>query len=121
VTLSSRLTPAEIRKLHRATVQTLKRWTEVLRAESAGGFPEKVTAFRPDMAVHGRYRQPCPICATEIQRIRYAENEVNYCPRCQTNGRMLADRSLSRLLGDDWPKTIDAWEEEHPRLQGSGA
>ncbi len=115
VTLSSRLTPAEIRKLHRATVQTLQHWTAVLRAESAEGFPEKVTAFRPDMAVHGRYRQPCPVCATEIQRIRYAENEVNYCPRCQTNGRMLADRSLSRLLGDDWPKTIDAWEEEHPR------
>lgn len=119
VTLTSRLTPAEIRKLHRATAQTLRHWTEVLRAESADGFPEKVTAFRPDMAVHGRYRQPCPICATEIQRIRYAENEVNYCPRCQTNGRMLADRSLSRLLGEDWPKTIDAWEEEHPRSGGA--
>lgn len=115
VTLTSRLEPAEIRRLHQATVKTLRHWTEVLRAESAEGFPEKVTAFRPDMAVHGRYRQPCPVCGTEIQRIRYAENEVNYCPRCQTNGRMLADRSLSRLLGSDWPKTIDAWEEEHPR------
>jgi formamidopyrimidine-DNA glycosylase len=114
VTLTSRLEAAEIRRLYRATVKTLTHWTNVLRKESTGGFPEKVTAFRPDMAVHGRYRQPCPVCGTLVQRIRYAENEVNYCPRCQTGGRMLADRSLSRLLGDDWPKTIDAWEEEHP-------
>jgi formamidopyrimidine-DNA glycosylase len=115
VTLTSRLSATEIRALHRATVKTLQHFTNVLRAESADSFPEKVTAFRPDMAVHGRFREPCPRCATLVQRIRYAENEVNYCPRCQTNGRMLADRSLSRLLGDDWPKTVDAWEEEHPK------
>jgi formamidopyrimidine-DNA glycosylase len=114
VTLTSRLDAAQIKNLHRATRATLKHWVAKLRAESADGFPEKVTAFRPDMAVHGRYREPCPVCATTVQRIRYAENEVNYCPRCQTNGKMLADRSLSRLLGQDWPKTVDAWEEEHP-------
>ena len=114
VTLTSRLTPAMIRKLHRATQGTLRRWTDTLRKESQGSFPEKVTAFRPDMAVHGKYLKPCPTCGTAVQRIRYAENEVNYCPRCQTEGRMLADRSLSRLLGADWPKTVDAWEEEHP-------
>ena len=114
VTLTSRLTPAMIRKLHRATQSTLRRWTDALREESKDSFPEKVTAFRPDMAVHGRYLKPCPTCGTAVQRIRYAENEVNYCPRCQTEGRMLADRSLSRLLGGDWPKTVDDWEEEHP-------
>jgi len=114
VTLTSRLTPAAIRKLHRATQSTLQRWTNTLREESKDSFPEKVTAFRPDMAVHGRYLKPCPVCGTAVQRIRYAENEVNYCPRCQTEGRMLADRSLSRLLGGDWPKTVEAWEEEHP-------
>jgi formamidopyrimidine-DNA glycosylase len=116
VTLTSRLSATEIRKLHRATQQTLERWTEILRTESADDFPKKVTAFRPGMAVHGRFRQPCPICGTLVQRIRYAENEVNYCPRCQTDGKMLADRSLSRLLGTDWPRTVEAWEEEHPGL-----
>jgi formamidopyrimidine-DNA glycosylase len=115
VTLTSRLSPAEIKKLHRATQTTLRRWIDVLRAESKDSFPEKVTAFRPDMAVHGKYRQPCPTCGTTVQRIRYAENEVNYCPRCQTQGRMLADRSLSRLLGSDWPKTVEDWEDEHPQ------
>ena len=114
VTLTSRLSATEIRKLHRATKSTLQKWVAALRAESVDSFPEKVTAFRPDMAVHGRYHQPCPVCETLVQRIRYAENEVNYCPRCQTGGKMLADRSLSRLLGSDWPKTVDAWEEEHP-------
>jgi formamidopyrimidine-DNA glycosylase len=114
VTLTSRLSPAEIKKLHRATQTTLRRWIEALRAESKDAFPEKVTAFRPDMAVHGKYLQPCPVCGTAVQRIRYAENEVNYCPRCQTDGRMLADRSLSRLLGSDWPKTVEDWEDEHP-------
>jgi formamidopyrimidine-DNA glycosylase len=114
VTLTSRLTPAQIRTLHKATQRTLRHWTEVLREESKASFPEKVTAFRPDMAVHGRYLKPCPTCGTAVQRIRYAENEVNYCPRCQTDGRLLADRSLSRLLGADWPKTVEAWEEEHP-------
>lgn len=117
VTLTSRLTPAQIRGLHRATVKTLRQFTATLRAESKDAFPEKVTAFRPDMAVHGRFRKPCPVCGTLIQRIRFAENEVNYCPRCQTEGRMLADRSLSRLLGKDWPKTVDAWEEEHPSVE----
>ncbi len=119
VTLTSRLSASEVQKLHRATVKTLRHWIDKLRSESADSFPEKVTAFRPDMSVHGRFRQPCPVCDTLVQRIRYAENEVNYCPRCQTNGRMLADRSLSRLLGDDWPKTVDAWEEEHPKPAGS--
>jgi formamidopyrimidine-DNA glycosylase len=114
VTLTSRLTPVQIRKLHRATIKTLEHWTKLLRAEAGDQFPQKVTAFRPEMAVHGRFRQPCPVCGTLVQRIRYAENEVNYCPRCQTEGRMLADRSLSRLLGEDWPRTIEAWEEEHP-------
>lgn len=116
VTLSSRLTNAQIQRLHRATVATLKHWTALLRAQAGLEFPKKVTAFRGGMAVHGRYREPCPRCATLVQRIRYAENEVNYCPRCQTGGRMLADRSLSRLLGDNWPRTVDAWEEEHPGL-----
>jgi formamidopyrimidine-DNA glycosylase len=121
VTLTSRLTATDIRKLHRATKSTLTHWITTLRAESADSFPEKVTAFRPDMAVHGKYHEPCPTCGTQVQRIRYAENEVNYCPRCQTGGRMLADRSLSRLLGSDWPKTVEAWEEEHPqRREGSG-
>jgi len=116
VTLTSRLTAGEIRKLHRATVATLKHWTAILRAEAGDEFPKKVTAFRSGMAVHGRFREPCPRCSTLVQRIRYAENEVNYCPRCQTGGRMLADRSLSRLLGGNWPRTVDAWEEEHPGL-----
>lgn len=119
VTLTSRLSAAQVRKLYRAMQDTLKQWTSVLRAESAEDFPKKVTAFRPGMAVHGRFRQPCPVCSTLVQRIRYAENEVNYCPRCQTDGKLLADRSLSRLLGADWPKTVDAWEEEHPDLAKS--
>jgi formamidopyrimidine-DNA glycosylase len=119
VTLTARLSAAEIRKLYRAMQHTLKHWTSLLRAESADDFPKKVTAFRPGMAVHGRFRQPCPVCSTLVQRIRFAENEVNYCPRCQTGGKMLADRSLSRLLGKDWPKTVDAWEEEHPNLGNS--
>jgi formamidopyrimidine-DNA glycosylase len=114
VTLTSRLSAEQIGKLHRAVVDTLTHWTHRLREDAGGKFPEKVSAFRPDMAVHGRFKKPCPTCGTLIQRIRYAENEVNYCPRCQTEGRMLADRSLSRLLGSDWPKTVDAWEEEHP-------
>jgi formamidopyrimidine-DNA glycosylase len=120
VTLTSRLEPSQIKKLYQATKSTLKKWIATLRAESADSFPEKVTAFRPDMAVHGKYHQPCPTCGTLVQRIRYAENEVNYCPRCQTEGRMLADRSLSRLLGSDWPKTVEDWEDEHPqRKEGS--
>ncbi|HUL57388.1 MAG TPA: DNA-formamidopyrimidine glycosylase family protein [Usitatibacter sp.] len=105
--LTRTLTGEEILRLHRATRQTLARWTELLRAEAKGGFPEKVTAFHPTMAVHGRYKLPCPACGSPVQRIVYAENECNYCARCQTGGRLLADRSLSRLLKDDWPKSID--------------
>jgi formamidopyrimidine-DNA glycosylase len=100
----------EWQRLYDATQSILTEWIDRLRAEAARGFPEKVTAFRKEMAVHGRYGEPCPVCGTSIQRIRYAENETNYCPRCQTGGKLLADRSLSRLLKDDWPRTIDALE-----------
>lgn len=100
----------EWQRLYDATQSILTEWIDRLRAEAARGFPEKVTAFRKEMAVHGRYGEPCPVCGTSIQRIRYAENETNYCPRCQTSGKLLADRSLSRLLKDDWPRTIDALE-----------
>jgi formamidopyrimidine-DNA glycosylase len=101
------LTHDEIQRLYDATRVTLKSWTDILRAETGEGFPEKVTAFREGMAVHGRYKQPCPVCTAPVQRIVYAENECNYCARCQTGGKLLADRSLSRLLKDDWPKSID--------------
>lgn len=111
VTLTSKLKPDEIARLHTATQRTLREWTKRLRAEAAGKFPANVTAFRPEMAVHGKFGEPCPVCSTTVQRIRYAENEVNYCPRCQTGGKLLADRSLSRLLNSDWPKTIEEWEE----------
>jgi formamidopyrimidine-DNA glycosylase len=90
---------------------TLLEWTDRLRQEVGDGFPERVTAFRQGMAVHGRFGQPCPVCGTAVQRIRYAENETNYCPRCQTEGKVLADRSLSRLLKDDWPRSIEELEE----------
>jgi formamidopyrimidine-DNA glycosylase len=89
----------------------LDEWTRRLRAETGEGFPEKVTAFREGMAVHGRYRQPCPTCGTLVQRIRYAENETNYCPSCQTEGRLLADRGLSRLLKEDWPRSLEELDE----------
>lgn len=115
VTLTSKLKPAEIQRLHGATQRVLREWTERLRAEAGDGFPTKVTAFRPEMAVHGKFGQPCPACGTAVQRIRYAENEVNYCPRCQTGGKLLADRSLSRLLNSDWPKTIEELEEAKGR------
>jgi formamidopyrimidine-DNA glycosylase len=111
VKLTSRLTDDEVGELRRACVATLDEWVRRLRAEAGEGFPEKVTAFRPEMAVHGKYREPCPVCGTKIQRIRHASNEVNYCPRCQTEGRLLADRGLSRLLRGDWPKSIDELEE----------
>ena len=100
--------PDDIRRLYEATRATLTAWIEKLRAEAGAGFPEKVTAFREGMAVHGRYGKPCPACSAKVQRIRYAENETNYCPRCQTGGRLLADRSLSRLLKSDWPRTIES-------------
>lgn len=97
-------------RLYSATRDTMQVWTDRLNAEAQRSFPEKVTAFRPDMAVHGRFGQPCPRCGEPIQRIRYADNETNYCARCQTGGRVLADRSLSRLLGSDWPRTLDELE-----------
>ena len=104
------LSDADARRLYEATRATLQEWTERLRLQAGAGFPEKVTAFRPEMAVHGRYGQPCPVCGTAIQRIRYAETETNYCPRCHTSGKVLADRSLSRLLKDDWPRSINELE-----------
>jgi formamidopyrimidine-DNA glycosylase len=109
--LSQRLSREEVDRLFQATRETLFDWTERLRQEVGDGFPEKVTAFRDGMAVHGRFGQPCPVCGTAVQRIIYAENETNYCPRCQTNGKVLADRSLSRLLKDDWPRSIEELEE----------
>ena len=111
VALTSRLSADEIARLYAATQSVLQTWIDKLNAEAAKGFPEKVTAFRPEMSVHGRFGKPCPTCGTLVQRIRYAENETNYCPRCQTGGKLLADRSLSRLLKDDWPRTIEEWEE----------
>ncbi len=110
VTLAARLGEEEIARLHAATREVLSEWTERLRREAGGGFPEGVTAFRAEMAVHGRHRRPCPECGTPVQRIVRAENEVNYCPRCQTGGRILSDRSLARLLKDDWPRTIEELE-----------
>ena len=109
--LSRSLSAEELQTLHRSTQAVLREWIERLRAETAGVFPNKVTAFRPEMAVHGRYRQPCPACGTPVQRIVYAENESNYCPTCQTEGRLLADRALSRLLKSDWPRTVAELEE----------
>jgi formamidopyrimidine-DNA glycosylase len=113
--LTSHLRPDEIARLHQAVVAVLGEWTDRLRAETGSGFPQKVTAFREGMAVHGRYRKPCPVCGTAVQRIRYADNETNYCPSCQTGGRLLADRALSRLLRDDWPRSLDEMEERLAR------
>jgi formamidopyrimidine-DNA glycosylase len=113
--LTHRLDHAEVARLFEATWRTLIDWTERLRREVGDGFPEKVTAFREGMAVHGRFGQPCPICGAAVQRIVYAENETNYCPGCQTGGKILADRSLSRLLRDDWPRTIEELEERRGR------
>jgi formamidopyrimidine-DNA glycosylase len=110
IALTHKLTPDEWQRLFAATRDTLTLWIDRLRAEAETGFPEKVTAFRAGMAVHGRYGEPCPRCGEEIQRIRYADNETNYCARCQTAGKVLADRSLSRLLGSDWPRTLDELE-----------
>lgn len=110
VTLTHRLSEEEWKRLFEATRATLQLWIERLRAETGGGFPEKVTAFRPEMAVHGRFGQPCPRCGEKIQRIRYADNETDYCARCQTAGKLIADRGLSRLLKQDWPRTLDELE-----------
>jgi formamidopyrimidine-DNA glycosylase len=109
--LSGQLEAGEVERLFHATRQVLREWTERLRRETGGDFPEKVTAFRPEMAVHGRYRQPCPVCGAPVQRIVYAENEANYCPGCQTGGQILADRALSRLLKKEWPRTLEELEE----------
>jgi formamidopyrimidine-DNA glycosylase len=111
VTLTSRLTSEESARLLAAAHAVLDSWSARLREKAGGEFPSKVTAFHAEMAVHGRYGLPCPVCQTKVQRIRYADNETNYCPRCQTNGRLLADRSLSRLLKKDWPKSIDELEQ----------
>src|SRR5262249_29369954 len=109
--LTGRLSEAQIAGLFQAARRSLVEWINRLRSEVGAGFPEKVTAFRDGMAVHGRFGQPCPTCGTAVQRIIYAENETNYCPRCQTDGKVLADRSLSRLLKDDWPRTVEELEE----------
>lgn len=108
--LTQRLTPEEIERLYRATRDSLLLWIDRLRIQTGNEFPEKVIAFRPDMAVHGKYRQPCPRCGAKIQRIRYASNETNYCPNCQTAGKLLADRALSRLLKEDWPSSPEELE-----------
>ena len=110
ITLTQKLKPEEWKRLFTATRETLKLWIDTLTSEAEKGFPEKVTAFRDGMAVHGRYLKPCPRCGQDIQRIRYADNETNYCPHCQTGGKVLADRSLSRLLRSDWPRTMDELE-----------
>lgn len=114
VTWSTRLSSAEIERLYEATRSVLDEWTERLRRKSAGEFPKRVTAFHEEMAVHGRYGDPCPVCGTSVQRIRYATNETNYCPRCQTGGKLLADRALSRLLKRDWPRSIEELERRRP-------
>jgi len=111
VQLTQKMTEEEIARLGRAVLETLADWTNRLREESGGKFPEKVTAFREGMAVHGRFGKPCPRCGAKIQRIRYASNETNYCARCQTGGKLLADRALSRLLREDWPRTLEELEE----------
>jgi formamidopyrimidine-DNA glycosylase len=110
IAMTQKLTGEEIERLYEATRATLLEWTDRLRAEAVDAFPEKVTAFRPGMAVHGRYGQPCPRCGAKVQRIRYASNETNYCAPCQTGGRLLADRAFSRLLHEDWPRTLDELE-----------
>jgi formamidopyrimidine-DNA glycosylase len=109
--LTQKMTEESVRKLYDAIRVVLPEWTQRLRDEAHGEFPEHVTAFRKEMAVHGRFGKPCPVCGTSVQRIRYAENETNYCPRCQTGGKLLADRALSRLLKNDWPKSIEELEK----------
>ena len=124
VALSQGLDVDEVKRLYESTRAVLRTWTDRLRAEAGSGFPEKVTAFREGMAVHGRYRKPCPDCGSPVQRIVHAENETNYCPTCQTGGRLLADRSLSRLLKEDWPRSLEEMEETRAatrsRMQGPG-
>ena len=110
IMLTQKMTEDQVERLFYAARETLKEWTQRLRDEVGTGFPERVTAFRPDMAVHGRYKKPCPTCGTPVQRIRYASNETNYCPACQTGGKLLADRALSRLLKKDWPRNLEELE-----------
>jgi formamidopyrimidine-DNA glycosylase len=114
LTLTGRMADADADRLFAATQETLRDWLARHRGDVGDGWPEKVTAFRPDMAVHGKFGKPCPVCGTAVQRIVYADNETNYCPRCQTGGKVLADRSLSRLLKDDWPRSIEELEEFRP-------
>jgi formamidopyrimidine-DNA glycosylase len=116
VKLTHKLVDEEVRRLRCASQEILRVWMAKLKLQVGDGFPEKVTAFRKGMAVHGRYRQPCPECGSPIQRIVYAENEANYCAQCQTAGKLLADRALSRLLRDDWPRTIEALEARKGRI-----
>lgn len=108
--LTSSVSDADLDRLHHAAQDTLRTWIERLRRDTGDHFPERVSAFRDGMAVHGRYRKPCPVCGAPVQRVRYAENEVNYCATCQAGGRVFADRALSRLLKDDWPRSLDEWE-----------
>ena len=112
VMLTRRITDAEVLRLHAAAQEQLRIWIERLRREASGRFPEKVTAFRKEMAVHGRFRLPCPVCGTPVQRIRYVDNETNYCAKCQRGGRLLADRALSRLLKKDWPRSVDGFDRD---------
>jgi formamidopyrimidine-DNA glycosylase len=112
IRLTQQMAAGEIERLYHAVKESLNDWVKRLRKERGSGFPEKVTAFRPDMAVHGKYRKPCPVCGSPVQRIVHAENETNYCPTCQTGGKLLADRSLSRLLKQDWPRTLEELEED---------
>jgi formamidopyrimidine-DNA glycosylase len=116
ILLTQKMKPEQIERLRLATLATLTEWTDRLRDEAGGKFPENVTAFREEMAVHGRYGLPCPRCGTKVQRIRYASNETNYCPSCQTDGKLLADRALSRLLREDWPRTLEELEEMRKSL-----
>jgi formamidopyrimidine-DNA glycosylase len=118
IRLTQQMSGVEIERLYHAVRESLTEWIERLRKERGAGFPEKVTAFRPDMAVHGKFRKPCPVCGSPVQRIVHAENETNYCAKCQTGGKLLADRSLSRLLKDDWPRTLEELEEIK-KLHGS--
>jgi formamidopyrimidine-DNA glycosylase len=118
VLLTQKMTDADIERVHRATQDVLREWIERLRAEVGAKFPEKVTAFRPEMAVHGRFGKPCPRCGSPIQRIVRGDHETNYCATCQTGGKLLADRSLSRLLGDDWPRSFEELDERRERLAG---
>jgi formamidopyrimidine-DNA glycosylase len=115
VALTQKLTSEQIERLHRVTQETLKRWISLVRQQAGEDFPENVTAFRPEMAVHGKFGRPCPVCRATVQRIRYADNETDYCPGCQTGGRLLADRSLSLLLKKDWPRTAEELEELRKR------